>query len=156
MATLSDKIENYIKELLYKSSDKQVRIKRSQLAEKFMCVPSQINYVLSTRFSIEQGYLVESRRGGGGYLEITKLPLSSDKELVRLIEETPKMVSQKMAEGILKRLKEEGILTERENLLLNAVIQRDTINLDLPDRDIIRANILKAVLQTILKEEFTH
>jgi len=155
MSTLSDKIENYIKELLYKSSGRQVRIKRSQLAEKFMCVPSQINYVLSTRFSIEHGYLVESRRGGGGYLEITKIPISSDKELIRLIEKTPEMVSQKTAEGILNRLYEEGILTKREVMLLNSVIQRDTIALKLPERDVVRANILRAVLRTIVKGEFT-
>jgi len=155
MSTLADKIELYIKDLLCKSKRGDIQIKRSQLAEKFMCVPSQINYVLSTRFSVEQGYLVESRRGGGGYLRITKLPLSSDKQLLRLIDSTPKMVSQRVAEGILDRLKEEGFITKREALLMSSIIQRDTISLELPERDIVRANILRAVLRTILRDEFT-
>ncbi|HHX95206.1 MAG TPA: CtsR family transcriptional regulator, partial [Clostridia bacterium] len=76
MGSLADEIERYIKEMLEKSRQRAVRLNRSQLAEMFDCVPSQINYVLSTRFSTERGYYVESRRGGGGYLLITRFPIS--------------------------------------------------------------------------------
>ena len=155
MGTLADQIEKYIKELLHKSSKGAVQINRSYLAQRFMCVPSQINYVLSTRFGIEHGYLVESRRGGGGYLRITKLSLSEYEEILDLVEGTPKMVSQNVGEGLIDRLQEEGFLTRREALLMSAVINRTTLPLELPDRDIVRGYIIQALLRTILRKEFT-
>ena len=73
MRNISDIIENYLKQVLEMSEKEIVEIKRSEIADKFQCVPSQINYVINTRFTIERGYLVESKRGGGGYIRIMKV-----------------------------------------------------------------------------------
>ena len=70
MSTLADHIEAYIKKMLRSSQTNSVELSRAQLADDFACVPSQINYVLATRFTLERGYVVESRRGGGGYIRV--------------------------------------------------------------------------------------
>ena len=87
--SLADEIERYIKERLENSRKRAVRLNRKQLARMFDCVPSQINYVLSTRFSAERGYYVESRRGGGGYLLITRVPISGNEGVLDLINSIP-------------------------------------------------------------------
>lgn len=73
MRNISDIIENYLKQVLELSESEIVEIKRSEVANKFQCVPSQINYVINTRFTMEKGYMVESKRGGGGYIRISRL-----------------------------------------------------------------------------------
>lgn len=73
MASLADLIESYIKQQLRSSENQAIAISRAQLAELFSCVPSQINYVLTTRFTLERGYMIESRRGGGGYIRIVRV-----------------------------------------------------------------------------------
>src|SRR5665648_399686 len=75
MGNLADRIEVYLKHILEQTSEGYIMLQRSELAGEFSCVPSQINYVLDTRFTVERGYLVESRRGGGGYLRIIRLGL---------------------------------------------------------------------------------
>ena len=71
MAQLSDSIERFIKELMEEGS--QIEVRRNELAQHFGCAPSQINYVLATRFSVDHGYIIESRRGGGGYVRIVRM-----------------------------------------------------------------------------------
>lgn len=152
MRTLADEIENYLKELLGRSQG-SVEIQRGELAQVFACVPSQINYVLSTRFTVEQGYLVESRRGGGGYVRIVKLPLNDEKPLRRLIEASgERMTSQRVAEGLIGRLVEEGFLTSREGKLMRAVVNREVLAIPLPERDLLRSRLIRAMLLTILQE----
>ena len=73
MRNISDVIETYLKQVLEISQQDILEIKRSEIADKFQCVPSQINYVINTRFTIERGYIVESKRGGGGYIRIMKV-----------------------------------------------------------------------------------
>lgn len=70
--SLADKIEQYLKVLIERSEDKKIEIQRSELAETFDCVPSQVTYVISTRFTEAEGYLTESRRGGKGYVRISR------------------------------------------------------------------------------------
>jgi transcriptional regulator CtsR len=154
VGSLADEIERYIKEMLEKSRQRAVRLNRSQLAEMFDCVPSQINYVLSTRFSTERGYYVESRRGGGGYLLITRFPISGNEDVLDLINSIPKQVSQREGRDLIQRLYEEGILTKREALLMLAVTKRETLIIPPPEGDIFRGYIIRAMLQTILKEGF--
>lgn len=79
MANLADKIERYLKEHLSRTEILEVR--RAMLAALFDCAPSQINYVLTTRFTPERGYLVESRRGGGGYIRIIRLNIKNLEDL---------------------------------------------------------------------------
>ncbi|MBZ4654572.1 MAG: CtsR [Peptococcaceae bacterium] len=151
--SLARRIEEYIKKLL--QEENVIEIQRSELAEEFQCVPSQINYVLSTRFTPAQGYLVESRRGGGGYLRIIKLSWDklSQKEIQDVYSSLGDSLDQWEAEGILRRLKEEDILTDREYYMLKAIISRDTLQISLPERDFIRLRILQAALAAISRDD---
>lgn len=104
MSNISNIIEHYLKELL-ETGHGQIEIQRNELALQFSCVPSQINYVLNTRFSVERGYLIESRRGGGGFVRIVKLSLDSKLSLInQLLQLIGNEISQQAAEGILSRL----------------------------------------------------
>ena len=90
--SLADRIEQYLKVLIERSEDKQIEIQRSELAETFDCVPSQVTYVIGTRFTEAEGYFTESRRGGKGYVRITRYHLESNastgrKELLTFIDE---------------------------------------------------------------------
>lgn len=152
--SLVRQIEGYLKELL--GNRDYIEVQRNELAEIFNCVPSQINYVLSTRFTPAHGYLVESRRGGGGYVRIVKLswnvfPQHFFKELS---EELKIGIDQHDAEGILKRFYEEDLITGREYNILNMIINRDTLALDLPERDYIRARIMHALFVALCREDF--
>ena len=149
MGTLADQIGSYLKELLDGSGEGLIEIQRSWLAQAFSCAPSQINYVLTTRFSIDQGYLVETRRGGGGYVRIVRLPINvnNEEQLRQLLEiSLGEKLSQEAGEGIIQRLFEEGYLSGRESQIMRAAIRRETLVLDLPQRDVIRANLLRAMV----------
>lgn len=151
--SLSRRIEQYIKTLLDKHNI--LEIQRSELADVFECVPSQINYVLSTRFTPSQGYIVESRRGGGGYLRIVKLVWLSGagSDIQEAYERIGLQIDQSEAEGLLQRLKDEGIITTREYHILKAVIDRNNLLIDLPQRDIVRSKILQAALTAISRND---
>jgi len=152
--SLARRIEEYIKKKLRETGD-AIELQRSDLADIFQCVPSQINYVLSTRFTPTQGYLVESRRGGGGYLRIIKLSWEEELEAdaKRIYEKVGSAIGQREAEGLLKRLHEEDFLTTREYYILKAIIGRETLQLDLPQRDVIRARILQAALAALHRSD---
>ncbi|MEW8958914.1 MAG: CtsR family transcriptional regulator [Moorella sp. (in: firmicutes)] len=153
--TLADRIESYIKWLLNRSTDGVVELQRQELAERFTCVPSQISYVLSTRFTIERGYLVESRRGGGGYIRIARVPLNADTRFKAWVQEAlGEYLTQEAAVELISRLEEEGLLTRREQILLTSVINRQSLPLELPVRDQVRACIMKAVILTLMREDF--
>jgi len=155
MRNIADKIEAYLKQLLTNNENSAVEIQRNELAQAFECAPSQINYVLGTRFTPEQGYLVETRRGGGGYVRIVKLAVNRESELNRIFTDLlGDDVSQNVAEGLIMRLREEGLLTARESLLMRSVVHRNTILLPLPERDCLRSRILKAMLYTVMRDDF--
>lgn len=152
LSNISDLIERYLKKLLA-SSGGVIEIRRNELAEQFDCVPSQINYVLSTRFSIEQGFWVESRRGGGGYVRIVRLPLDREVDLVsQLLNLVGKEISQQRAQGIIKRLREEKLITDREARLMESVVDREVLRVGLPARDQLRSLILRAMIQALLRK----
>jgi len=149
LPNLSDYIEEYLKSLL-RERDGVVEIQRSELAERFGCAPSQINYVLATRFTPEHGYLVESRRGGGGYIRIIRLNLGREDLLQWLQGGIGDRLTQDEAEAMIRRLQEEGFITAREAILMAAAMRRDVLAVDLPLRDLIRANLFKAMLLALL------
>lgn len=150
MRNISDIIENYLKKVLELSESEIVEIKRSEVADKFQCVPSQINYVINTRFTMERGYMVESKRGGGGYIRISKVKLHNQAHLIDQLKVLigPK-ISQSRAEDVIVRLLEERIISEREAKIMLNVIDRSVLYIDLPDRDHLRARMLMAMLRTI-------
>lgn len=149
---LADLIEEYLENLLGGAPDGAVEVQRGELAEKFGCAPSQINYVLDTRFTYAQGYLVESRRGSGGYLRIIKLPAHARELIRRALERVPEAMSQIQAERCILRLHEEGIITAREARLMAAALTRETLGLALPWRDQVRARIFRAMLLALARE----
>ncbi|TDL97903.1 CtsR family transcriptional regulator [Macrococcus brunensis] len=149
MKNMSDIIEQYLKQLLEQSGD-AVEIKRSKIAEKFDCVPSQLNYVIKTRFTNEHGYEIESKRGGGGYIRITKIESNNQGAFIdHLSAMTGQHVSQQKAEHIIDALSHNDLISDREKRLLLATIHRDTLYVDVPYRDYIRANILQSVLTVV-------
>lgn len=150
MRNISDVIENYLKKVLELSESEIVEIKRNEVADKFQCVPSQINYVINTRFTMERGYMVESKRGGGGYIRISKVKLHNQAHLIDQLKVLiGQKISQSRAEDIIVRLLEEGIIAEREAKIMLNVIDRSVLYIDLPDRDELRARMLIAMLRTL-------
>jgi transcriptional regulator of stress and heat shock response len=153
MRNISDIIESYLKNVLELSESEIVEIKRSEIADKFQCVPSQINYVINTRFTIERGYVVESKRGGGGYIRIMKVKAHDQVHLIdQLVSLVRNAISQSTAADIVFRLVEEDIISEREAKIMLSVMDRSVIMVDLPERDILRGRMLKAMLDSLKYE----
>jgi transcriptional regulator CtsR len=147
MRNISDIIERYLKQMLGESSEYVVEIQRNDLADHFQCVPSQINYVISTRFTPEKGYIVESKRGGGGYVRIQRMQLPKQTAIHdHLFLTIGDMIDQANAEGLLYQLELADFLSKREAMMMRAAIMRETLSLQLPLRDELRAQILKAML----------
>ncbi|ARD48179.1 CtsR family transcriptional regulator [Sporosarcina sp. P37] len=154
MRNISDIIEGYLKSIIEKEDSASIEIKRNEIAEKFQCVPSQINYVIKTRFTVERGYAVESKRGGGGYIRIYRVQTNSRKELLeQALEVLETEASSTMAEDVIIRLIEEEVITEREAKLMLAAVGRSTLRYMLPERDALRSRILRAMLITLIYEE---
>lgn len=154
MRNISDIIEGYLKAIIEKEDNGTIEIKRSEVAEKFQCVPSQINYVINTRFTVERGYAVESKRGGGGYIRIYRVQSNSHKELIEhIIAGIQQGATNTMAEDIVFRLLEEEAITEREAGIILAAVDRTTLPYPLPDRDVMRSRILQAIFMTLLYKE---
>jgi transcriptional regulator of stress and heat shock response len=154
MNCISDIIERYLKKVLSESETGVIEIKRSELADLFQCVPSQINYVISTRFTIEKGYIVESKRGGGGYIRIQKVRLSSRREAFEeMLEQIGDAVSQVAAEHVIARLLDEKLMTAREAALMRRLISRETLQLPIPLRDAMRARIMRVLITTLFTDK---
>ncbi len=150
MASLSDIIESFIKKMFKEIEEEALEIQRNELANKFQCAPSQINYVLSTRFTLERGYYVESRRGGGGYVRITRINIDDEDLIKHILEDIGHSISQQNAMDYIKRLMEEGIITTKEAFIIRAAIDRRNLNLNISNEGILRANILKGIISSIL------
>lgn len=116
---MSDTIENFIRELF--EDENSIELKRNELAGYFNCVPSQINYVISTRFTTERGYIVESRRGGGGHIKITRVAVSRNDALRNVLTGIGDSLDVMTAEAIIDNLYTgEVINAEQAKLILSA------------------------------------
>ena len=141
----SDHIEAYIKAILEQSG--MVELQRSQLADTFQVVPSQINYVIKTRFTESRGYLVESKRGGGGYIRIGRIEFSNHHEMLRdLLYSVGEEVSLAIFEDVLRLLFEQDLVTRQEMNLLLAMATDRVLG---KDANLIRANMLRQLLQEV-------
>ena len=151
MARLSDAIEEFINTLMKESNTNKIEIQRNELAKYFNCSPSQINYVLTTRFTVENGYIVESYRGGGGYIKINKLVIDERDYLYNLIiKEIGDNISKNKAERIILVLLKENIIDNREANIMKAAISDDAIISPLNLKNKIRAQILKKMLAVLM------
>ena len=141
----SDHIEAYIKAILEQSG--MVELQRSQLADTFQVVPSQINYVIKTRFTESRGYLVESKRGGGGYIRIGRIEFSNHHEMLRdLLYSVGEEVSLAIFEDVLRLLFEQDLVTRQE---MNRLLAMATDRVLGDDANLIRANMLRQLLQEV-------
>ena len=131
---LSDAIEQFIKTMLTQEAP-EVELKRNELAEYFNCAPSQINYVLATRFTPDHGYIIESRRGGGGYIRIFRM-------------------AQDTSEHLLYLLQEREVVTKGEAAMMNAALSPQALSLPLSAemKDALRARILKNMLLEVARK----
>lgn len=152
--TLAEQIENYIKRLLELSADGSVEIRRADLADMFMCVPSQINYVLNTRFNSAAGYYVETRRGGAGYVRIVRTGLADNAGLAELLAEAKdKPLTKQAAANLLSRLYGEEILTRREYALCQSILAGDALRLAGENEETLRGRLVRLLLLNLLRED---
>ena len=148
---LSDSIEHFIKTMMSEEST-EVELKRNELAEYFGCAPSQINYVLATRFSPDHGYLTESRRGGGGYIRIVRVVETGSQRLMYLINERiGESIGEDECMRLISQLKEQQIVTADEAALMASSVSTRALAVPLPDamKNSLRARIMKSMLMSI-------
>mgnify|MGYP003375402209 CR=1 FL=1 len=144
---ISDLIASFLQESLEEAENGVLEVQRSDLAQRFNCVPSQINYLMSTRFSPERGYIVESRRGGNGYIRITRVQIDHQTLLMHVINSLGDEVDLPSARAILSNLVQSGALEENMGrALLAAVGDKALAAVPKEKRDCVRAAILKQVL----------
>ena len=156
MASLSDYIESYLKLLLSSVPDDWVEIRRRDLAERFRCAPSQISYVLTTRFSIGRGYVVESRRGGGGYVRIFRLGAVPGNDALEIVREVVgDAIDRKAADDLIARLCELRALSPQDAALVRATVLEGHDGRQPELEQIIRARVLKATLLFVLTQSTT-
>ncbi|MBN2851206.1 MAG: CtsR family transcriptional regulator [Clostridia bacterium] len=151
MARLSDVIEDFIKALL-KETDTGIEIQRNELATYFKCVPSQINYVIGTRFTAEKGYFVESKRGGGGYISIKSVSIKKPYEyLMHIILSMGDEISQQSAEIYLNNFVDYNIITKEDSQIIKAAISNGALRkVDSEKRDMVRVDIFKNIMMSMI------
>ncbi|MBO8172715.1 MAG: CtsR family transcriptional regulator [Bacillaceae bacterium] len=154
MRNISDIIEHHLKQIIEESQNGYIEIQRNDIAGKFECVPSQINYVISTRFTLEKGYIVESKRGGGGYIRIRKIDLEDHSNLFQVINDLiGNSLNQSAAEDIIQRLLDEKIINEREARIMKSAVSRQVLHFSIPVRDQLRAKMLRAMITAVFSQK---
>jgi len=152
MSNISDIIEQFILDQFDEFGE--INLSRNELANFFNCAPSQINYVLSTRFTNPRGFITESRRGGGGYIKLTKVDLNKSDYLEKLITDSiQEEISFNEAVQLVNGLQERGLLTDREYDIILSAINNKSLSNPIRIENRLRANILKNILINILKGE---
>lgn len=145
MARVSDIIEDFIKCLLREAEDGIIEIQRNELAEHFNCAPSQINYVLTTRFTSDRGYFIESRRGGGGYVRVISTRDEGDYISELLSNSIGTSLTRQKAYGIIEDFLEEEFLSDREAQIIKTVLSESSLG-NHKEANSLRANIFKNLL----------
>ena len=144
---ISDLIASFLQDSLDTAENGVLEVQRSDLAQRFNCVPSQINYVRATRFSPERGYIVESRRGGNGYIRITRVRVDRETLLMHVINSLGGSVDLSSARAILSNLVQSGAMDRAlGQTILTAVGDKALGQVPREKRDAVRADILKQVL----------
>ena len=146
----NENLKDYVKHMIEDEKNKEVIIQRNELADKFNCAPSQINYVLTTRFTTEKGYLIESRRGGGGYIIIRRVEYNSkEKQLEEIKKAIGNSLTYNAAVLLIEHLYDTKLITKRELEIIKMSINDRTLGAA-EDRNKLRAEILKGIIMVIL------
>ena len=146
---MSDVIEEFIKDLFEEDKSDLIEIQRNELAQHFNCVPSQINYVISTRFKPSQGYYVESRRGGGGNIKIKKISNTKSDYIMHIINNIEHEISSNEIDILLSDFLTYNIITPQEAKLLKVATSDNVLKLNTDIKDEVRARIFKNMLLNI-------
>lgn len=147
---MSDIVAQYIMEML-DETDGNAEIQRNELASNLGCVPSQINYVITSRFTPEQGYIVESRRGGGGYIRITRINTGKSNAIMHIVNSIGKRMDKVTAEIMIKNMHSRSIINEETaRLMMAAMSERAYLDIPQQYRDYLRASIFKNMLLTLV------
>jgi len=143
---ISDVIAGFIGEMLSEMGG-SAELQRAELANRFNCVPSQINYVISTRFSPEHGYIVESRRGGGGYIRITRVSMEPKMLIMHTVNAIGERIDVNTVSALIANLRQNGAITDPSARLILSAIGNNALRPARPEeRDTLRASILKQML----------
>ena len=146
---ISDIIEEFIKELFEEENNDYIEIQRNELAQHFNCVPSQINYVISTRFKPSQGYYVESKRGGGGNIKIKKINSTKSEYIMHIINNIGNSLTTNEIDILISDFLTYNIVTENEAKLLKVATNDNVLQLTKDIKDEVRARIFKNMLLNI-------
>ena len=141
---MSDIIEEFIKELF--DEEDSIEIQRNELAEQFKCVPSQINYVIATRFKPAQGYYVESRRGGGGHITIKKVNNTKSDYMMHIINNIGSEITSNEVDILISDFLTYDIIQAKEAKLIKVATSDNVLRLDKDIKDKVRARIFKNML----------
>ena len=149
---MSDNIAALIEKML-EDGNGSAELKRNDLAQRLGCVPSQISYVITSRFTPERGYAIDSRRGGGGYIRIVRVQMSRNGYLMHFFQAIGGTITEQEAAAYLKNLCGHGIMTEREaKVAMQAMSQRALEEGPVEKRDALRADILRHVLMLYMMQ----
>jgi transcriptional regulator CtsR len=147
---ISDMIEDFIKEMF--SEEDFIEIQRNDLAQHFNCVPSQINYVIATRFNPSQGYYVESKRGGGGHIKIKKINITKSNYLMHAISSIGEKITSQEVDIFISNFLSEDIVSSLEAKLLKVATSDNVLTIPQEYRDTLRANIFKNMLVNLVED----
>lgn len=148
---LSDLIAKQILDILNESAENTVEIQRNEFAASLGCVPSQINYVLSSRFTPENGYIIESRRGGGGYIKIKRVSVNRSSAIMHIINSLGDELDALSARILMENCMQNDVIDKKSALLVMSAISNNTLNcLPVAYRDVARAAIFKQMLLALM------
>ena len=149
---ISEQIARLIEKMI-EEGEGSANVRRNDLAETLGCVPSQISYVISSRFTPERGYVTESRRGGGGYIRIVRVPRTKDQYLTHFFYAVGNSISRDEALAYIRNLEENGVITEREaRITAGAVSDRALEGIrDKDQRNASRADVMRQIIMALMK-----
>lgn len=149
-SNISNAIEQFILSVI--GEDESIQLSRNELANYFSVSPSQINYVLETRFNLDKGYIIESRRGGGGYVTVLKIPYSQDETIPSMLKEIEGVnhLTYNKASDMIDRLLREDIISENEATIIKSAISEKALAGPIKTKD-IRKNVFKEILVGLMR-----
>ena len=149
-SNISNAIEQFILSVI--GEDESIQLSRNELANYFSVSPSQINYVLETRFNLDKGYIIESRRGGGGYVTVLEIPYSQDETIPLMLKEIEGVnhLTYNKASDMIDRLLREDIISENEATIIKSAISEKALAGPIKTKD-IRKNVFKEILVGLMR-----